>query len=65
VILACGQAPGSSSGPAAPSGGAAPSSTLAGVATVALPDAARVVATAAFSSVPVNQVVVVFADGKD
>ncbi len=64
VIAACGQAPGSSSSPAAASDSAAPSPTPAGLATVGLPDAARVVATTTFGAVPVNQVIVLFADGK-
>ncbi len=67
VIAACGQAPGSSGAPASTSAGATaaptPAPTPAAIATVAVPDQARVVDTKAFGTVPVNQVIVVLADG--
>lgn len=68
VIIACGQATTPSSAPGSPAPTAAPSPTQVAlansVATVTLPDQAVVVDTKAFGSVPVNQVVVVLADGK-
>lgn len=64
VIAACGQAPGSSSAPVSPPASATLAPTPTDVATVALPDQAKIVETKAFGEVPVNQIIVIFADGK-
>jgi len=64
LIAACGQGPGSSAAPTSPSGGAEPSPERATVATLSVPDRARVVETTTFGAVPVNQVVVVLADDR-
>jgi hypothetical protein len=68
LIAACGQAAAPSGAPAPPSVSSAPSPTQASVAnslaTVTLPDSARVLATKTYGVVPVNQIVVILADGQ-
>jgi hypothetical protein len=68
LIAACGQAAAPSGTPASPSVSSAPSPTQASVAnslaTVTLPDSAHVLATKTYGVVPVNQIVVVLADGQ-
>ena len=70
LVAACGQAPASSEvppssgGPASPAATAAPPPDQVGIATVSRPDQALVLATSAYGRVPVNQVIVVLADGK-